>query len=233
MLPMALLTVISAGVLMALFDASADDDGAEEDGAVDPVDESAPVTDDPFLGTSGDDSIEGGADDDLIDAGDGDDFIDGDFGDDTILGGAGDDVIVDNLGANVIDGGAGSDTILAEDFPGAPFAPDVLSGGEGDDFLWGDDGDTMTGGDGTDVFSAWFDEADDAPVTVTDFDWLTETLYLDFDSDIFGELTQSDLTHDVEDDAFLVRLYVAGQEVAVLTNTATFDASRVFVESFA
>ncbi len=233
MLPMALFALISAGVLMALFEGPSDDEVAEEEAEVDPIDQSAPIVDDPYLGTSGDDSIEGGTGDELIDAGDGDDFIDGGEGDDTIYGGAGDDLIVDNFGANVLDGGSGSDTIFAEDFPGAPFAPDVLSGGEGDDFLWGDDGDTMTGGDGTDIFSAWFDEDDDAPVTVTDFDWLTETLYLDFDRDTFGAVTQADLTHDVEDDAFLVRLFVSGKEVAILTNTTTFDASRVRVESFA
>ncbi|MFZ5961328.1 Hint domain-containing protein [Thalassococcus sp. BH17M4-6] len=121
--------------------------------------------DDTLVGGSGGDSISGGDGADFIDAGTGNDIVSGGAGNDTIGGNDGDDVIaaddgddavLGGSGNDTIGGGAGADTILggADD--------DVISGGTGADELYGDggndtiffgQGDTVSGGDGDDVFN--------------------------------------------------------------------------------
>lgn len=92
--------------------------------------------------TGSNDSLSGGAGDDMIWGQTGDDTLDGGAGDDTLDGGAGNDRITGGAGADRIDGGAGNDQIA--------FGT----------------GDTVTGGDGDDVFTLT-DFADSTTGTIT------------------------------------------------------------------
>lgn len=135
-----------------------------------------PVT---LNGTQNDDLLFGGAGDDLIHGGDGADYIDGAGGDDALYGDAGDDFVIDGLGSNALYGGDGNDRLDA--FDTFDTASDVLDGGAGDDLLIGENGDTMTGGTGTDLFvNDVVDEAGSAPIIVTDFLPAEDTLIVNF-----------------------------------------------------
>ncbi|MDF2140950.1 calcium-binding protein [Paenirhodobacter sp. CAU 1674] len=109
---------------------------------------------------------EGGTGDDYIDGGHGDDAITGGPGNDTLRGNLGDDLLIDTRGANSMHGGYGDDQLIALDEDDSPWA-DVMDGSVGDDALWGDDGDTMTGGAGIDMFAINWQPGDD-PVVITD-----------------------------------------------------------------
>lgn len=109
---------------------------------------------------------QGGDGDDYIDGGHGDDAITGNAGDDTLRGNLGADFLFDSRGADSLSGGYGDDVLFAID--GADPAADVLDGGANSDLLWGDDGDTMTGGTGADDFGIYW-SAGDAPVAITDY----------------------------------------------------------------
>ncbi len=113
-----------------------------------------------LLGTAGDDVLIGTG---------GDETLDGGPGDDLLVGGGGHHLIVDALGSDTAEGGAGSDFIvMADDMPGAP---DSLDGGAGIDLLWGDDGDTLTGSGGADLFIVPVGQEGAEPVTITDLDF--------------------------------------------------------------
>lgn len=103
---------------------------------------------DTLAGSWGNDRIQGGADDDVIRGDDGNDSINGNKGNDTIQGGDGNDTLRGGQGDDVIDGGAGSN---------------VLMGDLGDDRLvaHGDRSavDTLTGGDGADIFDFHLNQA--------------------------------------------------------------------------
>ena len=140
-------------------------------------------------GTDGDDILTGaaGEDDETFLTGPGNDFVRAGGGpdlisdatgsgvpsndNDTFYGGAGDDVLIGTSGADALYGGTQNDVIEAVDiYPDAPFAPDTVSGGWGDDTLVGDDGDTLIGGEGTDLFVAVIgNAADEAVIQVEDF----------------------------------------------------------------
>jgi Ca2+-binding RTX toxin-like protein len=139
---------------------------------------------DEIRGGAGDDSIDGGfgADllvgddgDDVINGGAGDDFIIGAEGNDEMNGGDGDDTVVAFSGANTLTGGAGDDILDALTLPlfSETGTPSTLDGGEGDDSLFADDGDVLTGGDGTDFFEIYSDGTTET-VTITDFNTMTE-----------------------------------------------------------
>lgn len=81
----------------------------------------------------------------------------GDDGNDTLLGGAGDDYFRGDSGNDLIEGGAGNDRLLGG------YGNDKIDGGAGDDTLYGygrffkynsqgEVKDTLTGGDGADLF---------------------------------------------------------------------------------
>jgi Ca2+-binding RTX toxin-like protein len=145
---------------------------------------------------AGDDEVLGSASDDVIRAGDGDDIVNGsegddrvflgngndtvqvgirdldphEAGDDFIRGGAGNDTIIDDQGSNTLHGDVGRDFIDARDSIEDPGA-DTVTGGFGADTLLIDDGDTASGGAGSDFFDLWIDESDPGDaVVITDFD---------------------------------------------------------------
>ncbi len=106
-------------------------------------------------GGDGNDSIYGQDDNDVLIGGDGDDLLDGGIDDDGLLGGAGndvafggdgDDTIYGESGADTIDGGAGNDLI------DGGTGGDSIEAGAGNDTLAVGQDDTVTGGDGDDLF---------------------------------------------------------------------------------
>jgi Ca2+-binding RTX toxin-like protein len=71
-------------------------------------------------------------------------------------------------------------------------APDLLDGGAGNDVLLGDDGDTMTGGSGTDLFSVYTDPArasDNEAVSITDLDPSADKLVISVEDNGLGAVT--------------------------------------------
>lgn len=117
-------------------------------------------------GLAGDDFIRGGDGNDvLVDS----DTIESNHNDnDTLYGGAGSDVLYSFGGQDSLYGGLNEDYLQAVD--SVADRPDLLNGGYGDDALYGDDGDTLTGGEGADLFGPVVEdlEAEEA-VTITDF----------------------------------------------------------------
>lgn len=188
---------------------------------------------DTITGGAGDDTLYGGAhsaegagagDDDLIEGGMGDDLIAGGYGADTLIGGEGDDVI-NHLGR------------LEEEihWERHDFSwhidndADVLEGGEGNDTLIMDRADTATGGDGSDVFWVYFDDASgEGAAQITDFaigeDFLRVTLNPMID--------HGDMNVDVapSDDGADGIVRVNGETVAILQGTPGATAADVYVE---
>ena len=129
------------------------------------TDESTNIT-----GGAGDDTITGGSAAETISGGDGDDTINGANGADTVTGGAGDDQITLGTSATqTADGGAGDDTVIA--------AGNLAFG------------QTITGGDGTDILSANFGTAAGAGSVVSGFETLTLATAGTTDLDNFGSNT--------------------------------------------
>ncbi|MGC1495521.1 MAG: hypothetical protein WA790_06915 [Sulfitobacter sp.] len=148
---------------------------------------------DVIFANGGDDVVAGGQGDDRIFLGDGDDESSSDeddiahlAGNDFIRGGAGNDFIMDALGSNTVFGDLGSDSISVVDGlssvgiidPNADFgSADFASGGFGNDEVFGDDGDTLTGGQGEDVFGVVSDlTRAQENVEITDFNTSDDTL---------------------------------------------------------
>ena len=190
--------------------------------------------DDTVYGGAGSDDVSGGPGDDRIFLGDGNDIAIGfgdpttdHAGDDLIRGGDGMDIIIDGVGSDEIYGELGADLLSTIDIDGSPDAPDMVYGGFGADVIAGDDGDTLSGGDGEDGFAIWTDEADDAEVELSDYDASTEQLILEFDSGTFPAYTNADITSEVVGDD--LRILVAGKAIALLKGTNSFDPTLVSV----
>ncbi|WP_270729596.1 calcium-binding protein [Shimia sp. Alg240-R146] len=122
---------------------------------------------DTLLGGFGVDVLSGDAGNDLVKGGLGNDFLFGNEGDDTLVGSGGDDVLSAGNGSDQLEGGAGADILLSVEADGAQGAADQLFGGADNDRLIGDDGDTMTGGDGVDRFEVVVGVGAE-PVVITD-----------------------------------------------------------------
>lgn len=134
-----------------------------------------------LAGTANADEIYGHADADTIYAGAGDDTVFGELGADTIYGqagvdtlygnqgddeihgGDGNDIIDDDLGSNTLYGGAGEDQITGNGSLYGDEDNDTLSGsglldgGAGNDQITGAGSDTLVGGSGDDVITAYSD----------------------------------------------------------------------------
>lgn len=151
-------------------------------------------------GAEGDDLLIGGAGNDTLTGGSGDDLLIGSSGANTLRGGDGNDILVgfefDRIADDMQDVATELRSAVRSGFGNLVTDPqldrvsnsvtsgsvdergaDDLSGGAGDDLLLGDDGDTLTGGEGVDAFGIAF-EPGEANSILTDFDHLTETLTL-------------------------------------------------------
>ncbi|WP_308368568.1 MULTISPECIES: calcium-binding protein [unclassified Microbulbifer] len=126
--------------------------------------------DDTVYGRAGNDTIDGGLGQDSLYGESGDDEIHGGDGADTILGGAGndrlygdegDDVIEDYSGENLIRGGIGDDqltgngSLYGDEGADTLTGSGLLDGGAGNDLITGEGSDTLVGGSGGDVISAF------------------------------------------------------------------------------
>lgn len=182
----------------------------------------------------GSDVVEAGSGNDTIWLGEGDDLLlddntgapDSSDGDDQVSGGGGHDEIRDFVGSDSLSGELGDDILDAVDRHGTD-DPDALFGGWGYDTVIGDDGDTLSGGGMADAFTVYLDEPSDEPVTITDFDADRETLYLEFDWDLFPDGTD-DLSTDADPETGDISLFLGGQLIAVLQAPAgAFSVGQV------
>jgi Ca2+-binding RTX toxin-like protein len=161
--------------------------------------------DDSLSGGAGNDYLMGGAGDDTQTGDAGNDVLVGSTGSDQLYGGLGDDYLD---GVSPSANWPISDPELRAEFTGAinnahgdaatatdynimqrdleSFAgtdgTDALYGGEGSDSFLGNDGDTMTGGAGTDYFQISWEDGQ-APVTITDFSGPDESISVYIDDD--------------------------------------------------
>ena len=97
-----------------------------------------------------------------LDGGAGNDTLTGGSGSDSLFGGIGNDTLSGGAGADVLDGGAGDDALTGGS------GADILSGDTGNDVLTFAEGDTVTGGDGDDLFVlSDLGEATNGTITIT------------------------------------------------------------------
>jgi Ca2+-binding RTX toxin-like protein len=215
---------------------------------------------DTITGLGGNDLITGGSGNDLIDAGMGNDTVYGGWGNDSVTLGGGDDVyigiapgnistqadndlvyggdgndnIVDRFGRDTLYGGDGNDTIDAVDWyssgDSSTFA-DLLYGGAGDDTLAGDNGDTMEGGAGADVFRVYVPESGVTPVTITDYVQGTDRVELLVYSNPAAPIAGL-MTHSVDGPGNRVLIMVDGATVAILTGTTTYDPATTTISLY-
>lgn len=173
-----------------------------------------------IAGTEESDILVGTVGNDQIDAGAGNDAVKGGAGNDVLRGNLGADYLEDTSGADSLYGGYGNDDLVALDLYGSG-APDLLDGGANDDALLGDNGDTMTGGDGADQFSVYW-QPGDAPVTLTDFGAAPEGT----DETLTIWVDQWDGTADfhLETAGSGVNVVLDGATVATLAHTQMTDA---------
>lgn len=205
---------------------------------------------DTLIGGRGDDVVLGEENNDFIDLGDGNDtnwvdasvsksaFEYGQLGDDYVSGGEGNDSIWDYSGTNTLDGGAGNDAVSSTDdqlegWQTAAHSPDRIDGGQGNDTLFADDGDTMGGGDGNDVFVVenWRDDAQ--AVTVLDYNGNLDSLEFHINDNV-AELSQWTLFSKTNADTGAITVGLEHNtdseqtiELAYLTNASNFAISQV------
>ncbi len=201
--------------------------------------------DDKYNGTDGDDLIYSLKGNDLITGGAGDDsiFLGDGFdrtadrtyenletfdtelfeGNDTIHGGAKGDFVYDSMGENYLYGDAGDDIVIGVDDASDYGTVDQLFGGFGDDTLNGDDGDTMSGGEGTDAFQVSHRASADA-VTVTDFETGETIEILDEDGD---PIDAARISTQSVNGGLDTAVSVDGSVVATLTGVGTAPAGMI------
>lgn len=127
-------------------------------------------------GGAGKDDLRGGAGNDLLRGGEGNDTLSGGIGDDTLGGGAGNDRLNGDNGHDALSGGdgndsiyggSGNDTLLGDagnDLLRGDAGKDIALGGDGDDNADGGatNGDTLSGGAGTNVVRGLRSEINEA-----------------------------------------------------------------------
>lgn len=182
-----------------------------------------------IAGGAGDDALRASHGDDTVYGQDGNDEIDGSLGDDLIYGGSGNDKISGAGGNDTILGGSGNDTLSSDrldrldDFGRGT---DVLNGGAGDDLLRLGDGDTGTGGEGTDTFSVVeVANPDQGPARITDFDQSTEQLQIYYKPVAGQPAPTPETTYDAATNT--TRLSINGTTLVELSGKITFSDSNL------
>jgi len=210
--------------------------------------------DDAIDGGSGDDRIFGGAGNDVfapqggadsIFGGNGADLVFTDFldengisidqiasGDDFIRGGAGEDTLADNRGANTIYGDGGADWLISLDsYPNTDGGADLLFGGQGFDQLTADDGDTLTGGPGGDLFENNIYNST-GPIYINDFDQSEgDLLQFSVDGAAPTDVEQRVMLNTGDGIPSVVEVSLGGTLLAVLEGTGPLDLNYIAVES--
>ena len=122
----------------------------------------------------------------------GDDDFSGSIGNDTLGGGAGNDTLTGNWGIDTIFGDDGNDVIIGadHDYHWSELS-DQIDAGAGDDIISFADGSTVTGGSGTDSFTAHESLSNNLVSEITDFDPAEDSLHIDLgiSRDHGGEFT--------------------------------------------
>ena len=145
------------------------------------------------------------------------------WGSDQFDGGEGDDVLIASGGADQVQGGAGDDRITGVDLHAeAPFSPDVLSGGAGSDWIVADDGDTVTGGAGTDFFSVVVDTPENRAVVIEDYESGEVTDVLVFDAALLAKSQEQD-SIKMRDEKEGAVLSIGGFDAVIFKNTLAAD----------
>ena len=141
-------------------------------------------------------------------------------GDDTIIGGSEKDLIIDYSGADSLSGGVGSDFVFTPEYDLSQYdGTDTVNGGEGNDLLWIDDGDTATGGSGSDAFVTYANTYDPnhEPITITDFKRNEDTIEIGvFSWPLDAPIDQNRLDTEMDFDAEQTLIYVDDDVVAKL-----------------
>ena len=167
-----------------------------------------------ILGQEGDDFLRGGPDDDIIYPGKGMDTVFGDVGDDVIqTTDSFDDAAVD-----ITDLDALSELLINPDLSFEMAEADVANGGVGNDFLLFGGNDTVSGGQGDDIFATGIWTDPDNPATITDFEA----------DEVIAYETTAEIAPTVqfeEDDDGNVVLTAAGETVVFVQGVAFADLS--------
>ena len=202
--------------------------------------------DDQFFGKGGDDLLIGRSGADGLYGGDHADGVFGGDGDDFLRGGADNDLIIGDDGADNIHGDGGDDRIVSAAILDAPVYQasllaaddptgvnvtfdyrtdtdegDLVDAGTGDDEILFGSHDTVTGGEGADLFASGDWIAAGAPATITDFDSATDVIGYSFDGQ------SPEITSQLDDDG-TATVSADGAAFLVVVNAGPeFDASLI------
>ena len=161
---------------------------------------------DSVSGGVGADSLYGEEGDDMLFGGDGSDYVRGEQGDDVLYGEHGDDTLLGGNDDDTLYGGDGNDSLSREG------GSDALFGGGGNDLLrsysgqegnlyypYGEQGgDTLSGGEGDDIFQFDIASGLDVNSTIVDFDPSEDVILINVGSST-GTLNTYELDVTVED----------------------------------
>ncbi|QFT80690.1 Leukotoxin [Roseovarius sp. THAF27] len=158
---------------------------------------------DVIAGNAGNDFLRGGADEDILADSDGADTLRGDTGDDLILStGLTDQTAFIDATRTVARDFANGDAASLDDLPGLDLTRDEdtegdeVDGGAGNDVMIFGQDDTVTGGDGADLFIGGSPLLAGNPATITDFEVNEELLVLTYDGGDPPDLSLTDVNGD-------------------------------------
>ncbi|SHI88150.1 Hemolysin-type calcium-binding repeat-containing protein [Shimia gijangensis] len=182
-----------------------------------------------LIGEEGNDSLRGGDDDDLLLGNEDNDLLIGGDGDDALFGGDGQDTIEGRSGDDIIDGTSqlNEDVLIASaqtaesvgdivfEFNDAEDTDqgDDIDAGAGDDLITMGSEDSVTGGDGADLFAGGWWIRDGEPAIVEDYDEAEDLLTYTYQGS-----TEPAITTDVNATTGDATVYADGNEVIVVIN---------------
>lgn len=198
--------------------------------------------DDILLGDEGEDTLDGGAGGDMLIGGPDDDLLLGSGGEDVLFGGDGTDTLIGNSGSDYIDGSSTMDIdalvaslATAETSADLNFVfdagsadtddGDVLEGRGGDDFMIMGSADSVSGGDGQDLFAGgqWIRPGE--PAIIEDYVAGDDVITYSFTG-----ATPPTLSTALDGATGDVTVFADGQEVIVVLGAgASFDANEILL----
>lgn len=207
--------------------------------------------DDLVIGSEGDDFLSGGGGNDTLEGGPGNDRLAGIAGSNHLDGGEGNDRVSgidipealfedEEIRAEMREnldvatkgklGDADLDKLVELAIRTGPAGPDLVEGGAGNDRVFGDSGDTLSGGSGADSFVVHYTGADDfTPVTLAD--WQGD----DTGITLIVPPEAADLSLEIVADGADTLLRLGGSDIVRLSNIApeNLDTDILMVEAVA